>query len=98
MDLHIQEGLEELQRLMDLFLVTQQVPGRTQKAQLSTVAVHEFVPSLQHEGSKSRSAIKGNTQWDHAGFGMCEISHLDIALLCVQAAFLHVRVFLFIKA
>lgn len=37
-DFHIREGLEELQRLKDLFLVSQEVRGRTRKAQLSTLA------------------------------------------------------------
>ena len=37
LDFYIQERLEELQRLMDLFLVTQEVRDRTRKAQLSTL-------------------------------------------------------------
>lgn len=39
-DFYIREGLTELWRLMDLFLVTQEVRGTTRKAQLSTPATH----------------------------------------------------------
>lgn len=91
-DFHIREGLEELQRLKDLFLVSQEVRGRTRKAQLSTLAAHQILSQLQPEDSKFPYAIKGNTQWGCTGFGMCEISHLrDSTSVCVRAAFLHVR-------
>lgn len=39
-DFHTLEGLKGLRRLMDLFLVAQEVRGTTRKAQLSTPAAH----------------------------------------------------------
>lgn len=40
MDIYIWEGLKELKKLMDLFLATQEVRGRTRKAQLRAPAAH----------------------------------------------------------